>query len=120
MIPRPRTRVIGVGQAVLLTSGAAMINMALLFLETTIAARLVSTDQYGVYVFIVAVVYFVMMVVDFGQKTAVTQLIARSDESSRAALVNTTLLFRVGVIALASFIVWLPHDVFPLQSWVLY
>jgi len=116
MIQRPRTRVIGVGQAVLLTSGAAMINMALLFLETTIAARLVSTDQYGVYVFIVAVVYFVMMVVDFGQKTAVTQLIARSDESSRAALVNTTLLFRVGVIALASFIVWLPHDVFALLA----
>jgi len=69
-----------------------------------------------VYVLIVAVVYFVMMVVDFGQKTAVTQLIARGDESSRAALVNTTLLFRVGVIALASCVVWLPHEVFALLA----
>jgi len=45
MIQAPRKRVIGVGQAVLLTSGAAMITMALLFLETTIAARLISTTN---------------------------------------------------------------------------
>jgi len=109
-------REVGVGQAVMLTSSAAMVNMGLLFIETTVAARLVSTDGYGLYILIVALVNFVMMVVDFGQKTAVTQLIARGDGPSRAALVNTTLLFRVGMIAIASFIVWLPHDVFALLA----
>jgi O-antigen/teichoic acid export membrane protein len=100
----------------MLTGSAAMVNMALLFIETTVAARLVSTEAYGLYILIVAVVTFVMMVVDFGQKTAVTQLIVRGDGPSRAALVNTTLLFRVGMIAIASFIVWLPHDVFALLA----
>jgi PST family polysaccharide transporter len=103
-------RVIGVGHAVMLTSGAAMINMAFLFLETTLAARLVSTDQYGVYVLIVAVVNFVMMIVDFGSKTAVTQLIARGDGPSRTALVNTALVFRVGVIAIVAVFIWLSRD----------
>ena len=37
------------------------------------------------------------------------QLIARGDETGRAALVNTTLLFRVGVIAVVTLIIWLPR-----------
>jgi O-antigen/teichoic acid export membrane protein len=114
VVVTPGTRSIGVGQAVALTSGAAMLNMTFLFLETTLAARLVSTDAYGVYVLIVAVVNFVMMVVDLGSKTAVTQLIARGDAPSRSALVNTALLFRLGLVGVVGLIIWLPRDLLPL------
>ncbi len=100
----------------MLTSTAAMVNMGLVFIETTVAARLVPTDGYGLYILIVALVNFVMMVVDFGSKTAVTQLIARTDGPSRATLVNTTLVFRVGMVAIGSLIVWLPYQLFALLA----
>ena len=72
-------RSISTRSALMLTSTAAGVNMGLLFLETTLATRLVSTSEFGLYVLVIAIVNFAMMVVDFGSKTAVTQLIARAD-----------------------------------------
>jgi O-antigen/teichoic acid export membrane protein len=102
----------GVRQAVMLTSTGAIVTMIFLFLETTLAARLLSTDAFGVYVLVVAVVNFLMMAVDFGVKTAVTQLIARDDGPSRAAIVNSAILFRLAVVACVWALLWLPRDLF--------
>jgi len=111
---RPERASGGVREALMLTSTAAVVNMGFLFLETTLAARLVSTSQFGLYVLVVAVVNLAMMLVDFGSKTAVTQLIARSEGPTRAALVSSALVFRCGVIVALSVLAWLSRDLLAL------
>lgn len=96
--------------AIALTSTGAAVSMALLFVETTLAARLVPTQPFGIYVLIVAIVNFLMMLVDVGSRTAVIQLIARSDARAQAALVNSALVFRIASIGCISVLVWLARD----------
>jgi O-antigen/teichoic acid export membrane protein len=88
--------------------------MALLFVETTLAARLISINAFGSYVLVLAVVNFLMMAVDFGARAAVTQLIASDNGVGRVALVNSAIVFRLAVIAIVSAIVWLPRELLAL------
>lgn len=85
-------------------------NITFLFLETMVAVRLLVTDSYGIYVLLIAIVNFFVMAVDFGCKTAVTQLIASSDRIRQTALVNSALVFRLVIIAVISALIWLGQD----------
>ena len=100
-----------------MTSSAAIVNMTLLFIETTLAARLVTTDAFGFYVLVVAVVNFFMMAVDFGAKTAVTQLIARDDGPGRTRIVNSAIAFRIIVIGCIWVCLVLSRDLLAPLDW---
>lgn len=104
------TRRLGFYQGVIFTGAGTAANIAFLFLETMVAARLLDTDSYGIYVLLVVVINFLVMAVDFGCKTAVTQLIASSDRIRQAALANSALVFRLLVIAVVSPLIWLGRD----------
>lgn len=94
-------------QGVMFTGAGTAVNIAFLFLETLVAARLLDTDSYGIYALLIVVVNFLVMAIDFGCKTAVTQLIASSDRIRQAALANSALVFRLTVIAVVSALIWL-------------
>lgn len=99
-------------QGVVLTSAGTIVTIAFLFLETLIAARLVATESFGSFVLMIAVVNFLVMVIDFGCRTAVTQLIASSDPRRQAELANSTLIFRLVVVSVISVLIWLGQDLF--------
>lgn len=82
-------------------------NIGLLFLETLVAVRLLTLEQYGSYVLLVAIVNFLVIAVDFGLKTGLTQLIASSDRLRQEALVNNAITFRLIIIAIVSAVIWL-------------
>lgn len=94
-------------RGVFFTGTGTALNVAFLFLETMIAARLLSPDDYGVYILLIAIVNFFVMAIDFGQRIATTQLIASSDTIKQAALANSAWIFRVIVLAIISIIIWL-------------
>jgi len=97
-------------RGVLFTGSGSAVNITFLFLETMIAVRLLSTEGYGIYVLLIAVVNFFVMAVDFGCKTAVTQLIASSHRARQTALANSALVFRLAVIAVISVLIWLGQE----------
>jgi PST family polysaccharide transporter len=82
-----------------------------LFAETMIAARVLSTTDYGIYVLMLAVVNFFVTAVDFGFKAAVTQMIASGDRDEQAALANMAILARVVVVVAMAVLIWLVRDV---------
>jgi O-antigen/teichoic acid export membrane protein len=97
-------------QGVFLTGAGTVISIALLFLETIVAARILDTNDLGVYVLLVVVVEFLVMVVDFGCHTAATQLIASSDSVRQEAIANTTLVLRAVLLAVVSLIIYASRD----------
>lgn len=108
--PQPPTRRSNFRQGVLFTGLGTLVNIIALFLETMVAVRLLSTESYGIYVLLIAVVNFFVTVVDFGCKTAVTQFIASGDHSRQAALAHSTLMFRLLVLAVVSVVTWMARD----------
>lgn len=97
-------------QGVVFTGAGTAVNITLLFLETMVAARLLDADSFGIFVLLVLVVNFLVMVVDFGCTTALTQLIASSDSARQAAIAHSAMLFRVGLLVVVSAITWLARD----------
>jgi O-antigen/teichoic acid export membrane protein len=89
------------------TGSGAMINLIFLMLETIIAARLVSTSGYGIYTLLVTLVNFLVVMADFGGKTAVTQMLAGSTAERQAAIVNSVVVFRLAMIAIIGAVIWL-------------
>ncbi len=108
--PQPPTRRSSFRQGVLFTGFGTLVNIISLFLETMVAVRMLSTEDYGVYIVLIAVVNFFVTIVDFGCKTAVTQFIANSDQGRQAVLAHSTLIFRLIVLAGVSAIIWLAQD----------
>jgi O-antigen/teichoic acid export membrane protein len=98
-------------RGLLMTASSTGIVVVSLFAETMIAARALSTTDYGIYVLMLAVVYFFVTAVDFGFKAAVTQMIASSDRDEQVALANMAILARVVVVALVALVIWLVRDV---------
>ena len=88
----------------------SIVNIVCLFLETIVAVRLLSAESYGIYVLLVAVVNFFVTFVDFGCKTAVAQFIPSSDHSRQAALVHSTLIFRLLSLAVVSVFIWIGQE----------
>lgn len=109
---------------VVYTGSSSVVNIAALFLETIFAARLLPEEKYGIYVILIAVVNFLVVVVDFGCKTAITKMLASSDPEMQAALTNTVALFRVAILLVLSALIWLWHDLLllldPSQSFLQY
>jgi len=97
-------------QGVLLTSTGTAVSIALLFLETVVAARLLDTDSLGIYVLLVVAVEFLVMVADIGCQTAATRLIAGSDRIRQEAIAGTTLVFRALLLVLVSLLVYVGRD----------
>ncbi|KPL17742.1 MAG: hypothetical protein AMJ93_14660 [Anaerolineae bacterium SM23_84] len=97
-------------QGVIFTGAGTAVNIVFLFLETMVAARLLDTDSYGIYTLLVVVIGFLVVAVDLGFKTAVTQLIASGDRSRQAALASSALVFRVLVITVVSVVIWTGRD----------
>src|SRR5262249_42417186 len=93
-------------KGIMLTGSSSVVSLASLFLETLIAARLLTTDQFGTYVLLITIVNFLVVAADFGAKIAVTQMIASSEEGRQAALANSAVLFRLLVIAVVSAALW--------------
>ena len=85
-------------------------SIAFLFVETMVAVRWLDTESYGVYVLLTVVVGFLVMVVDFGCKTAATQLIAGSVGARQGELASTALQFRVMVVILGTVVVLLGRN----------
>src|SRR5438552_900130 len=85
-------------KGIVLTGSGSAVSLVALFLETLIAARLLTTDQFGTYILLVTVVNLLVVTIDFGAKTAVTQMIASSDRAQQAALTNSVVLFRLFLI----------------------
>lgn len=97
-------------KGLLLTVSSTGVSVISLFLETMLAARSLPTDHYGVYVLLLVVVMFYGVLVDFGAKTAVTQMIAGGDRERQTALVNTALIFRLLVVIILAGLIWLVGD----------
>ena len=98
-------------RGLLLTASSTGIVVISLFAETMIAARVLTTTDYGIYVLMLAVVNFFVTAVDFGFKAAVTQMIASSDHDEQVALANMAILARVVVVGVVALLIWLVRDV---------
>jgi O-antigen/teichoic acid export membrane protein/glycosyltransferase involved in cell wall biosynthesis len=94
-------------RGLLLTSTGSIVNLVLLALETVVAARLLPVAVYGSYILLLTTVQFLMMAIDFGCKSAVTQMISATDRGQRGAIVGTTLAFRAVVLLAASALILL-------------
>jgi O-antigen/teichoic acid export membrane protein len=95
----------------IVSNGAgSLITIVFLFLETMLAVRVLSEDAYGVYVILVAAINLLVIVVDFGCKTSVTQMMASGDGERQLALAGSAMLFRIAVITAVSALVWLWTD----------
>lgn len=104
------TRSLNLYWSILFTGGGTGITVVSLFLETMIAVRLLDKNSYGIYVLLLAVVNLLVIVVDFGCKTAIPQLMSGSDRTRQAALVNSVLLFRLAVMILTAALIWFSRD----------
>jgi O-antigen/teichoic acid export membrane protein len=96
-----------VQRGLLFTSSGAVVNIAFLLVEAMIAARLVSPDGFGIYTLLVALVNFLVVAIDLGGKTAVTQMLASSGGARQSAIASNALALRLLVCAAMSALVWL-------------
>ena len=97
-------------RGIVYTSSGTILNIVALFIETILAARVLPQDSYGIYVILIAVVNFLVVVVDFGCKTSVTKMLASADKTQQAILANTTTVFRLLVIIAISALIWVWKD----------
>ena len=71
----------GFRRGLVLTGSGSVATLGFLFLETVLVARLLPADIYGSYVLLLATANLLVMAIDFGCKSAVTQLIASGDRA---------------------------------------
>jgi len=98
-------------KGVLFSGSGTAVSIIFLFLETAIAARLLSQADFGVYVILIWVVNFLVVIVDFGFKTGVTHFIASGDHERQIRVANTALLFRLLLVGLITLLIWWRRDV---------
>jgi O-antigen/teichoic acid export membrane protein len=99
-------------QGVIANAAANGVGIAALLVETMVAARLLTTDSFGIFALVVVVVSFLIMAVDFGCKTAVTQMLASSEPGQQQAIACNALVFRIAVLLVVSLMVWLARGAF--------
>ncbi|MEO8285674.1 MAG: flippase [Chloroflexota bacterium] len=97
-------------RGIVYTSTGTIINIVALFIEAIIAARVLSEDIYGTYVILIAVVNFLVVLIDFGCKTSVTKMLASGDPRQQAVLANTATVFRVLILVALGGLLWLWKD----------
>lgn len=105
---------LGFRKGIFFTSTGTIVSIIFLFLEMMFVVRWLNTESYGIYILLLAVVNFLVITVDFGLKTAVSQLIASSssDPIRQAALVSNALFFRLATIVFLSLTIWLAQSIF--------
>jgi O-antigen/teichoic acid export membrane protein len=103
-------------RGVFLTSFGTIVTIGLFFLETIIAARVLPKESYGIYVLLIALVNFLIVAVDCGCQTGVTQLLASSERTRQEALANSALVFRIAVLAVVGVGIWLAHGLLNLAD----
>lgn len=104
----------GFRRGLFFTSTGSVINLAFLFLETTLAARLLLPSEYGVYILLMTVVSFLVIIIDLGFRNGLTTLIAGSEGDRQVMLANTALTFRLVCVMTAGLLVWAGHSAFAL------
>ena len=92
-------------QGIVYLSVGTAVNIALLFVETMVAVRVLDTEIYGIYVLLIVIVSFLVIAVDFGCKTASTQLIASNNSDQQSMYANNVLTFRILILVLTSVLV---------------
>lgn len=103
-------------RSVMFTGSGSSLNILFLLMEMVAAVRFLSTEAYGVYVLLIAVTNFLVMVSDFGFKTAVTQMIAGSAPEHRAAIAENALAFRLLVSTCIVAALWPAQNLLSLLS----
>lgn len=106
-IPNGTSRGSSFFKAITLTGIGTAINIVFLLVETMVISHQIDTVNFGIYALLIVVVNFLLMVIDFGTVTAVTQLIASSNTHRQAGYANTAILFRLFNIFVFSIIVLL-------------
>lgn len=97
-------------QAISFTGVGTFVNIIFLFLETMLIARVLDTGSYGIFALLIVIVNFLLMVIDFGTVTSVTQLIASSDQTRQTGLASSAILFRLFTVMVFSSIVLLGRN----------
>lgn len=97
---------------VLLSASGSAATIVLLFIETIFAARVLPQADFGVYVLLITNVSFWVMILDFGLKTSLTQILASSDRAKQLGLLSTSLIFRVVIISVFGVAFWLVQGFF--------
>ena len=90
------------GSQLLSMSSATVLNIIALFIEMIVAIRVMDEASYGRYIFVITISNFIIMVVDLGFKTAVTQLIASSGNERQKQVVFATLVVRLSLMVALS------------------
>src|SRR5207247_5420550 len=68
---------------------------------------LLPVTVYGSYMLLLTTVQFLMMALDFGCKSSVTQLLSRGDRSRQGTVVGSVLAFRIVILAAAGAVILL-------------
>ncbi len=97
--------------AVTLTGIGTVINVSFLLFETMIIARQLDTTSLGVYALLIVVVNFLVLVIDFGCVTSVTQLIASSDSTQQEGYAKSAILLRILNVTIISTVLLLGRNV---------
>ncbi len=103
-------------KGVLFTGSGTAITIVALFIETMVAVRFMDKNSYGVYILLITIVNLLVMVVDLGSKTAITQLMVGSDLERKTAIINTALLLRILAILITVLLIWVSRDLLLLNS----
>jgi O-antigen/teichoic acid export membrane protein len=108
--PQSSRRPVSFRRGVFLTSSGSLVALVALFLETVIAVRLLSREQFGIYAILMTFVNFLVVTVDLGMKTAAIQMIAGGDPERQSAVANNLLVFRLLVLVGISVCIWLAQN----------
>jgi O-antigen/teichoic acid export membrane protein len=97
------------------TGAGTALNIVFLFLETLIAVRWLSPEDYGIYFILITVVNLVVLTIDWGQRISVTQMIAGSTSDRQQVIVSVAWGFRLIVVVVVSTLILLGQ---PLMLWI--
>ncbi|MEM8859677.1 MAG: oligosaccharide flippase family protein, partial [Chloroflexota bacterium] len=100
--------------SVLLNGSSTAINVVLLLVEGMIASRFVTGSNNGIFLVIISLINFFMVFSDLGFKSGITQRIASAPDDKKSVLANSSITFRLLMISIVSFVLWLTVDLIAL------
>ena len=122
--PSPAPASNGFRRGIAITSFGTLITIGLFFIETIISAWLLAPAAYGTYVLLVSLVNFLVLAIDFGCQTGMTQLLASSDRDRQEALANSAIMFRLLCCAGLAVVIWASQPLLapldPARTWLPY
>jgi len=85
---------------VLMMGSSDIIFILTMFAEMMVAVRYVNTDNYGIFILLVTITNLLVMFIDFGFKTTITQMLASKSKIEQIKVFNIVFLSRCFVIIL--------------------